>query len=200
MTITITEKQLHQMQVTGRKFKTKYRPSLNQWYVVDGNAYFTNTHIMIKVKDTDLSKSIPVEKTNYCDGCDGFYPSNLDGLIEGVAKETLVQVITFNIIKTMKFMRDNKPLFKASQMLCRFELENGEYVIKDGATGIFKAFHFDYNYFYNLLSFFKGFGFKEVNFHLVKSDKRGYVRPSKMEAGNIEALISPIRAGDVEKV
>ena len=82
MTITITEKQLHQMQVTGRKFKTKYRPSLNQWYVVDGNAYFTNTHIMIKVKDTDLSKSIPVEKTNYCDGCDGFYPSNLDGLIE----------------------------------------------------------------------------------------------------------------------
>lgn len=197
MTVKLTEKQLQQMQVTGRKFKMEYRPSLNQWYVEGGNAYFTTPHIMISIKDTDLSKSIPVEKTNYCDG---FYPSNLDSLIEGVAKETLVQVIPFNIIKTMKFMRDNKPLFKASQMLCRFELENGEYVIKDGATGIFKAFHFDYNYFYNLLSFFKGFGFKEVNFHLVKSDKRGYVRPSKMEAGNIEALISPIRAGDVEKV
>mgnify|MGYP000899270096 CR=1 FL=1 len=105
MTVKLTEKQLQQMQVTGRKFKMKYRPSLNQWYVEDGNAYFTDTRILIKVKDTDLSKSIPVEKTNYCDG---FYPSNLDSLIEGVAKETLVQVIPLNIKETMKKMRKIK--------------------------------------------------------------------------------------------
>ena len=196
MTVKLTEKQLQQMQVTGRKFKMKYRPSLNQWYVEDGNAYFTDTRILIKVKDTDLSKSIPVEKTNYCDG---FYPSNLDSLIEGVTKETLVQVIPLNIKETMKKMREIKQQskVKASQMVCRFEVKNGEYVIEGGETDTITAFHFSYGYFYNLLSFFKGFGFKEVNFHLVKSDKGSYVRPSKMEIGQIEALICPIRVGRV---
>lgn len=197
---TLTDTQIKKMVTIGKTlFKMGHTHDFaTYWKVIGDNAFYTNGHILFKLKNSLLTQNLDCVNTVFEHG---IYPDTVDRLVPRNIEEKAVWNVdeVLNLIKTYKkenakpkmadFKGMSVPKLKhknAMQKWCHFSFDN-EFNISHGENEERTTFNFIY--LENALQLYKSLNVKEVSLQL--ADNKNY--PFLLTSDIMDTLITPIR-------